>query len=223
MNRIHRSRRLALILWVIFSIFAATTVNGGTETVIVKWVADGDTVLLSDKRLIRYIGIDTPEVATKEHPAEPLANAARIRNIKLIDGQPIRLNFDRQRQDRYGRTLAYVYNHRGDMLNEALVADGLAYCLPFTANNRHAERLLSVQQSAMTAHRGLWRRLNTTLGSVIGNRNSKRFHHPDCPHAGKISPKNRRRFPSVQAAFHAGFAPAKNCLAADVLFGNDKN
>jgi micrococcal nuclease len=39
----------------------------------VKWVADGDTIILRDGRHVRYIGIDTPEVAHKDrHRSQPM-------------------------------------------------------------------------------------------------------------------------------------------------------
>jgi endonuclease YncB( thermonuclease family) len=47
------------------------------ETVSVSQVVDGDTLRLKDGRLIRFIGINTPELARKEKPAEPLAKKAR--------------------------------------------------------------------------------------------------------------------------------------------------
>lgn len=197
---------------------AAAPVVGAAEGFQVKWVADGDTVLLADGRWIRYIGINTPEVATKDHRGEPLGNAARSRNRSLINGFPVSFELDREQQDRYGRTLAYVTNHSGQMINETLATEGLAYCLWLTPNDRHAERLLNAQRQAMAARRGLWALLPTNTGPVTGNRRSRRFHHPDCPMAKKISSKNRHTFPSVEAAFHAGYAPAKECLPAVVLF-----
>lgn len=184
----------------------------------VNWVADGDTVLLADGRWIRYIGINTPEVATKDHPGEPLGQTARERNQQLIGGYPLRLEFDRTLSDRYGRTLAYVYDQRGQMLNETLAAEGLAYCLPLKPNDRYADRLLAAQRKAMAARRGLWSMLSSDIGAVMGNSNSRRFHHRDCPYGKKISTKNRRPFPAAREAFHAGFAPDKQCLPASILF-----
>ena len=72
----------------------------------------------------------------------------------------------------------------------------------------------------MMARSGLWRRLNTNLGPMIGNRRSLRFHRPDCTNAKKMSKKNREHFASAYAAFYAGYAPARNCLPAETLFGD---
>lgn len=206
----------ALVALAVLAVVAASGDGGGVFQV--KWVADGDTVLLTDGRWVRYIGINTPEVGTKDHPEEPLGPAARKRNRALIDGLPVRLQFDRSLQDRYNRTLAYVTDHRGQMINETLTAEGLAYCLPFQPNDRYTDRLLAAQRKAMAARRGLWSLLTATAGPVTGNRKSRRFHHPDCPYGRNISPKNRRSFNTAREAFHAGYAPDKLCLPAAVLF-----
>lgn len=209
--------------WVVLAAVVAVAVTvtaavGGADRFQVKWVADGDTVLLTDGRWIRYLGINTPEVATKDHRGEPLGGAARSRNRSLINGLPVQLEFDRARQDRYGRTLAYVTNSRGQMINELLVAEGLAYCLWLTPNDRYTGRLLKAQRQAIAARRGLWALPRSHTGPVTANRRSRRFHHPDCPMAKRISSKNRQPFPSIEAAFNAGYAPAKECLPATALF-----
>ena len=70
----------------------------------VKWVIDGDTILLEDGRKVRYAGIDTPE----RH--EPFYRKATRRNIELVKGKVVRLVICKQKpRDRFGRTLAWVY------------------------------------------------------------------------------------------------------------------
>ncbi len=48
-------------------------------------------------------------------------------------------------------------------------------------------------------------------GQVIGNRNSRIYHRPDCPDYGKVSEKNRVLFGNVEEAERAGFRQARNC------------
>jgi Metal binding domain of Ada len=48
-------------------------------------------------------------------------------------------------------------------------------------------------------------------GTVIGNKNSKIYHRPDCPGYKTISEKNRVEFPSSADAEKAGYRIAKNC------------
>ncbi|MDR9469114.1 endonuclease/exonuclease/phosphatase family protein [Marinospirillum sp.] len=50
-----------------------------------------------------------------------------------------------------------------------------------------------------------------TQGLMIGHKNSKILHRPDCPSYSRISEKNRVYFQSVQEGLDAGFRLAKNC------------
>ncbi len=57
----------------------------------VQWVNDGDTVVLADGRRVRYVGINTPEVANKGGPAERFGPEARDYNQKLVHKEEVRL------------------------------------------------------------------------------------------------------------------------------------
>jgi endonuclease YncB( thermonuclease family)/methylphosphotriester-DNA--protein-cysteine methyltransferase len=50
-------------------------------------------------------------------------------------------------------------------------------------------------------------------GEIIGNKNSKIYHRPNCPGYTSVSEKNQVRFKSVAEAEAAGFRVAKNCPA----------
>lgn len=97
-------------------------------------VVDGDTIrvrLAGAEERVRYIGIDTPE------RDERCFVAAAEANERLLDDGPLRLEFDRERRDRYGRLLAYV--HAGDtFVNLELLRRGFAEPLNIAPNDRHA-------------------------------------------------------------------------------------
>jgi micrococcal nuclease len=60
-----------------------------------------------------------------------------------------------EREDRFGRTLAYVW--LGDALfNERLLRDGYATVSTFPPNVRYVERFLAAQRFARNHDRGLW-------------------------------------------------------------------
>ncbi len=179
---------------------------------LVKKVIDGDTLLLSDGRFVRYIGINTPEIAHKDKRAEPFGVAATAYNAELVGSGRVKLEYDRQKYDHYGRLLAYVYNEKGVLVNRAILAAGMAYCLYKKPNLRYTEELLDTQIEAMNAARGIWTKLGRAGGSVIGNQRSRRFHRLDCRNARKMSAKNKIRFPTQWQAFRKGYSPAKNCL-----------
>lgn len=124
-------------------------------------VVDGDTIRVRYQgrmERVRYIGIDTPELAHEPgEVAEPFAVEATEANRRLLGGERVRLVFDVEERDRYGRLLAYVY--AGDeMVNEALLREGFAQTLTVPPNVRHAERFAALQREARAARRGLWGR-----------------------------------------------------------------
>lgn len=50
-------------------------------------------------------------------------------------------------------------------------------------------------------------------GEIIGNKNSKIYHRPNCPGYKSVSEKNQVRFKNVAEAEAAGYRAAKNCPA----------
>ena len=177
----------------------------------VRWVDDGDTVVLSDGTRVRYIGINAPEIAHEDRPAERFGPEARAFNEKLVDQKRVRLELDRERQDQYGRLLAYVFLKDGTFVNAELVRAGYAYYLFLIPNTKYDQLLLRLQREAMAKRVGLWRGFPDQRGTYMGNRRSKRFHQPNCPFGKTISPKNRIVFRTKYEAFWAGYAPCKRC------------
>lgn len=180
----------------------------------VKWVVDGDTIVLSDGRHVRYIGLNAPEIEHDQAPAEAFGVEAQALNRQLVFGQRIRMEFDHEKKDSYGRWLAYVLREDGLFINEVLVQEGLAHVLNRNPNVRKAQVLLEAQRGAMSAQKGMWRQLpQAGKGSFIGSRRSLRFHAPNCPESKKIHRKNRILFNSAWDAFWQGYAPAKGCIS----------
>ena len=133
---------------------------GLPKDAVVRHVVDGDTVELSDGRLVRYIGIDTPELRRRvgdqwiEDP-EPFGREATEANRRLVEGKTIRLEYDAQTHDRYGRLLAYVFVE-GRMVNAALLEEGYAQLLTIPPNVKYAEPFRRFVREARAARLGLW-------------------------------------------------------------------
>jgi len=106
---------------------------------------------------VRYIGIDTPETHHPMRGVEPYGMEAAEANRKLVDGKTVRLEFDVQQLDRYGRTLAYVYLEEGTFVNAWLVEHGYAMVMTVPPNVKHQELFLKLQREAREERRGLWR------------------------------------------------------------------
>jgi micrococcal nuclease len=139
-----------------------STARGGRASGTVTRVVDGDTVHVridgSDER-VRYIGVDTPETVKPNTPVQCFGEAASHYNRRLIAGQAVRLRFDAERHDRYGRLLAYVYRARdGLFVNAALVRGGYATTLTIAPNTVHAAQFAALERRARGHRRGLWRR-----------------------------------------------------------------
>jgi micrococcal nuclease len=96
-------------------------------------VVDGDTVECADGVRVRLILIDAPEAGQGAYGTLAHAELERL----LPPGTAARLELDVDPNDRYGRTLAYLYN--GDrMINEELVRAGLAVIAVYPPNIRYA-------------------------------------------------------------------------------------
>ncbi len=190
----------------------------------VKWVIDGDTIVLGDGRHVRYIGINAPEIAHDEHfigskpigevqKAEPFGDVAKKYNQYLVGSKKVRLEFDKQGYDRYGRCLAYIFLSNGTFVNKTMIEKGYAYVLPRKPNVKYGQLLLQTQRDAMSKKLGMWRHWQEKEGEYFGNKQSRRFHLKTCPYGKKIDKRNRIVFKRKWDAFWSGFAPCKRCLA----------
>jgi micrococcal nuclease len=149
-------------------------------------VLDGDTVELAGGRKVRYIGIDTPETMQRAASGwifqpEAYGVAAKERNREMVMGREVRLEFDREKEDKYGRWLAYVY--AGDtMVNLELVKEGLATVYTFPPNTMYFEEFIKAQGQAISEKRGLWGTIKS-IGPEEAAKNMGRF----CSVEGRVS------------------------------------
>ncbi|MBI3343300.1 MAG: thermonuclease family protein [Gammaproteobacteria bacterium] len=129
------------------------------ERVHVAHVHDGDTVMLSDGRKLRLIGIDTPELSRDGRPAEPLAEeaAAALRKL-LADQTTIGLRLDAEPRDHYQRSLAHLFLQDGRSVEVWLLERGLATLFIVPPNVWNMSCYIAAEQHARDAGRGLWAR-----------------------------------------------------------------
>jgi micrococcal nuclease len=131
---------------------------------LVRSVIDGDTIELASGELVRYLGIDAPEARRRVgerwvYEPQPFAEEATEANRLLVQGRRVRLEYDVQTRDRFGRWLAYVYVADGEgeiMVNALLLEQGFAQVLTIPPNVRHAERFIALARDARKSARGLW-------------------------------------------------------------------
>jgi micrococcal nuclease len=178
----------------------------------VRWVEDGDTIFLHDGRRVRYIGMNAPEIEHEDRKAEPFGYKAKAFNKNLVYRKGVRLEFDQEQHDQYGRLLAYAFLKDGTFVNAILVSQGYAFYLFRRPNLKYDSILSNSQREAMSAGQGIWQNWREQNATYLGNKRSHRFHLPSCPFAKKISMRNRIVFSKKWDAFWAGYAPAKKCV-----------
>lgn len=123
------------------------------EAATVARVIDGDTVELGDGRRVRYLMVDTPESTTETECFGP--EAAQY-NRDLVDGKDVELRFDVQREDDFGRLLAWV-TVDGVEINPRIVEQGYGCVLHISPNgDARVDEFDELELRARTLNRGLW-------------------------------------------------------------------
>lgn len=136
----------------------------------VNWIYDGDTLKVSGIGKVRLLGIDCPERENSPRDAYYLKHERidriQLRKIsadalqymiKMTKNQWVRLEFDREKTDTYGRTLAYVYLPDGTMLNRLLLDQGLAAVFR-RFDFREKPDFIQRENRARQQQRGLWQK-----------------------------------------------------------------
>ena len=130
-------------------------------------VADGDTFDVDDgagnKYRVRLIGADTPETVKPNTPVQPFGpEASDFTKRKIAEAKnQVRLAFDGDQVDKYGRSLAMVYLQMPDdkevWLNELLIREGLARAqLQYRFSKGAKNALRQAEEEAKSTKRNLW-------------------------------------------------------------------
>ena len=203
---------LTLILSLVVCGWISPAADGDSLRVKVRWVDDGDTIVVAGGQRVRYLGINTPEIAHKDKPAEPFADEAKAFNKKLVQGRWVNLELAKQQRDHYGRLLASVFLPDGTFVNGELVRQGYAHLLRKQIKLPYWKRLLELQRQALKEKKGMW-----SLPVVkpekfyIGNKRSWIFHRPHCQFGLRTAAGNRVRFKDRNEALYHGFSPGRRC------------
>ncbi|MCX7857658.1 MAG: thermonuclease family protein [Deltaproteobacteria bacterium] len=193
---------------IIFSVFLYPA---QAKEFIVTKIIDGDTIQLDNGEIVRYIGVDAPELRTKEGVSEFYARQAAQYNKKLVFLKKVRLEYDIERIDPNGRTLAYVYV-KNLFVNAELIRQGYARAIVKPPNVRYKDLFLSLQEKAMKEEKGLWQEKKPDTESYyIGNKRTYVFHRPSCKYGEKVSENNRIVFRSRFDAIKVGYSPCRQC------------
>lgn len=160
------------------------------EDILVTRVVDGDTLYLENGERVRLIGIDTPEIHDSQklyrdsrrskrdiHTIKAMGQKAYVFTRQLVENKRVRLEFDVEKKDRYGRLLAYVYidlGLAGDLkpvegiyythdhgtsifVNASIILSGYADLMTYPPNVKYANLFSDLYRQARDANRGLWK------------------------------------------------------------------
>ena len=75
---------------------------------------------------------------------------------RLVEGKRVRLVFDVQKYDKYGRLLAYVYLEDGTFVNSRIIGEGYAQVMTIAPNVKYAKTFLKLEMEARQKAVGLW-------------------------------------------------------------------
>ncbi|WP_162252842.1 thermonuclease family protein [Arthrobacter sp. Soil782] len=123
-------------------------------------VVDGDTVIVKiadvDTR-VRLLNIDTPETKHPDKAVEcfgPEATAFLAETLPA--GTEVGLDFDVERVDQYGRTLAAVFLEDRTLVNAEIARQGLGSAVIFEPNEKYYDAVKTAQEEAQQAELGVF-------------------------------------------------------------------
>ncbi len=175
---------------------------------VIKRVIDGDTVELQGGDRLRLLGIDTPEMGERFH--DEAMNYLK----RLALGKSARIEYARERRDRYGRLLGFLYVDDTLFVNRMIIDSGLAYIYLFKDNELKDSlfrQLLDAQRDAMSKHSALWSVKHKPEEYYVTTENSLRLHRPSCPSVEHIKPGHYRTYQTREEALATGLSPCRNC------------
>ncbi len=182
--------RLNLFFYV-FAIICLTTQVSAQKVLVVnnlkvERVIDGSTIELTTGAKVGYISVDIPR--------DKYFQATEV-NRQLVEGKMIRLEFDFEKKDRYGRVVAYAYVD-SIFVNARLIEEGYARFSAHPKNARHQNVFLDLEEKAKKAAVGIWakkvnsKKRDNLKGKVeidLENsfvylaRNGEKYHRSSCP------------------------------------------
>ena len=178
-------------------------------------VIDGDTIVLDSKETVRLIGVDTPETKDPRKPVQYFGEEAYRFTKSIVEGKRIRLEYDQDRIDKYGRTLAYVYLEDGTFLNAEIIKQGYGFAYtnyPF----KYMEEFRRYERESRENKRRLWAREDQKTVEtkpkaddstiVYITKTGKKYHRANC------SNLRQSKIPiTLKEACERGFSPCLRC------------
>jgi len=187
-----------------------------SQTITCTRVVDGTVIILNNGEEVSLIGVDTPGKKHPNQPVEYFAEEALAFTVKMVEGKEVRLEYDLQEKDQFGRRLAYVYLEDGTLLNAEIIKRGYGRTdttFPF----KYRDQFSQYEKEAREDKRGQWskrfpkKEKEYTREYYMGSKFSTIYHLPYCTLIRKVNPLDRKMFNSVNDAVTSGYLPCKIC------------
>lgn len=141
------------------AVYGAIKGEPGPDRAVVVKVVDGDTLDVrydGAERRVRLLNVDTPETKHPGKAVECLGPEATSYLEKMLEpGDEVRLEFDVELLDRYGRELAGVFE--GDVLVNAEIArHGLGVPVLYEPNRKFYDEVVEAYEEAKGAGQGMF-------------------------------------------------------------------
>jgi micrococcal nuclease len=101
---------------------------------------------------LRMLGMDAPETQQQDWGKK----ATEFLKQELSDDKYIFIETDIEPRDRYGRLLAYVYDSKGNSMNEKMLREGYAELLILGANDKYATSFKAAEAYARQHELNIW-------------------------------------------------------------------
>ena len=142
-------------------------------------VSDGDTLVLTDGRRVRLLGINTAEINNPDARLNQAADMAKNALASLLaPNDALTLFVETEQYDRYGRLLAHAVRTEDKLaVAPSLLEQGLAVQVAVSPNTRCAEDFAKLEQSARAKQIGAWDKLAAfTIDAKNLSGNERGFH-----------------------------------------------
>ena len=143
----------------VLSLFIFNFVNAESDKALFSKCVDGDTAyfLVNENEIkVRFLAIDTPESVSTNVSEQPFGKEASDYTCnKISNANEIVLEYEKNKTDKYGRILAYVYID-GVMFNKMLLQSGMAKIATYPPNVKYVEEFKVLEKQARENKVGLW-------------------------------------------------------------------
>jgi micrococcal nuclease len=175
------------------------------QQLVVKKVTSGESIKLTSKAKVRYIGVDAPA------DGDFYFEECRQANKRLVDGKQLTLEYDVRRKDGNGDILGYVYT--GDVfVNAQLLKNGFGIVYVVPPNQKYSGLFISLQKEARKNRRGIWAfEIPQDEAYYIASKGSRKFHRPGCRLARDLSFDKRVIFRTKDEALDKGYSQDWRC------------